>query len=94
MVSIDTGPAITSSFCLYFFFTLGDKPFSVILDCYHRPMLVLISVWLTILSTLKDGVIHVCPHSPSFFASFNICYHKPCFAAKFVSPMGFVRTEA
>lgn len=63
------------------FFSLDDKPPSVILDCYHRLILVLISVWLTTPSALEDKVIHVCLHSPSCFASFNTCCHEPCFAA-------------
>lgn len=63
------------------FFSLGDKPLSVILDCYHRLILVLISVWLTTPSALEDKVIHVRPHSPSCFAPFNIRCHEPCLAA-------------
>lgn len=83
MVSMDTGPAIASFFGFYFFFffSLGDKPFSVILDCYHRLILVLISVWLTTPSALEDKVIHVRPHSPSCFVPFNTCCQEPCFAA-------------
>ena len=78
---MDTGPAIASFFWPVFFFSLGDKPLSVILDCYHRLILVLISVWLTTPSALEDKVIHVRPHSPSCFAPFNTCCHEPCFAA-------------
>lgn len=66
---------------LLFSFSLGDKPLSVILDCYHRLILVLISVWLTSPSALKDKVIHVHPHSPSCFVPFNTCCHEPCFTA-------------
>lgn len=65
----------------HLFFSLGDKPLSVILDCYHRLILVLISLWLTTLSALEDKVIHVHRHSPSCFAPFNTCCHEPCFAA-------------
>lgn len=75
---MDTGPAVASFF---FFFSLGDKPLSVILDCYHRLILVLISVCLTTPSALEDKVIHVRPHSPSCFAPFNTRCQEPCFAA-------------
>lgn len=59
------------------FFFLGNKPLRAILDCYHRLILVLISVWLTTPSTLEDKVIHVRPRTPSCFASFNTCCHEP-----------------
>lgn len=79
---MDTGPAIATFFPGHLFsFSLGDKPLSVILDCYHRLILVLISVWLTSPSALKDKVIHVHPRSPSCFAPFSTCCHEPCFAA-------------